>query len=66
PQEGQLFANFLQEHRGKYDGVILCQKDQSDFQMFLHLFPPCDKVLLWSILLRGVATFLFSKGEAQE
>lgn len=30
PQEGQLFANFLQEHRGKYDGVILCLPNFGD------------------------------------
>ncbi|MEE8591429.1 MAG: hypothetical protein V3T35_08920, partial [Spirochaetia bacterium] len=30
PQEGRLFANFLQEHRGKYDGVILCLPNFGD------------------------------------
>ena len=30
PQEGKLFANFLQEHRGKYDGVILCLPNFGD------------------------------------
>lgn len=30
PLEGQVYANFLQEHRGEYDGVILCLPNFGD------------------------------------
>ena len=30
PQEGPLFADFLHEHRGTYDGVILCLPNFGD------------------------------------
>lgn len=30
PREGEVFANFLQQHRGKFDGVILCLPNFGD------------------------------------
>lgn len=30
PQEGEIYANFLREHRGKYGGVILCLPNFGD------------------------------------
>ncbi len=30
PQEGQVYARFLQDHRGQYDGVILCLPNFGD------------------------------------
>ena len=30
PREGEIYANFLREHRGEYDGVILCLPNFGD------------------------------------
>ena len=51
PQEGQIFANFLQENHGKFDGIILCLPNFGDengavaalkdasVPIFVHAYP---------------------------
>lgn len=51
PQEGQVYANFLEKNRGKFDGVILCLPNfgdetgavaalkEADVPIFIHAYP---------------------------
>ena len=52
--DGYVYAQFLKEHEGEYDGIIMCLPNYSDENGAVAAMRRTARCLLWQVLHRGL------------